>query len=320
MKATSHNLSKIILLSILLLIMQLNVSGQDNNTVSSTVHQLIQEARKGIGVTLKDTILSGKTGKEKKVKLLNELENYSNDPSDFIRLTTISLMYEVAEVSDDADTNQDVVNILSQKITDPSLLVSSSAVKLLSRFKKEHFNSSAKAAIMGGFKKNNSPDLAIIKLLGVAGVESSIVDLKKLVKEHSKEDSLPKVGKWYGKLTWGAYLALARMGDRSALDYVIHRVDSEQDEVIKVTQLLKDIAYTRQPGGADYIEKYLFSEERLSAACGGDQGPRVSGYAVYNLAGMIEDFPLPYRPGYSDKEIELARTWMRANSNYKITK
>lgn len=293
-----------------------NAFAQEKDDVSGTVGKLMKEARQGKGVRLKDAIAVERASKEKKIKILREIKKYSKDPSEQVRISAQSLIFEVAKTTDDPEINKEAVTILSQSISDPSKIVSRVAVKLLLKFQNEFFIPNAKSSIVAEFKKGSTPDPELVRLVGVAGIESLKGDLKRIV----KEDSISGPGKWYAKTSWAASLALARMGDKSAMDYVLQKVESEEDELLKVGVLLEDVAYIRQPEAVKYIETYLYSEGRFPPLIPGDEGGRYSQFAVYHLADILEHFPLPARYGYNDQEIELAKKWMLSNSNYIIKK
>ena len=110
------------------------------------------------------------------------------------------------------------------------------------------------------------------------------------------------------------------MGDKTALQYVLRRVEAEEDEVIQVATLLQDVAYTRQPEAIKLLENYLFSQKRMPPLYEGDEGTLFSQYAMNALAQMLEDFPLPVKFAYTPEEIQLAKNWMRSSGSHKIKK
>lgn len=290
-----------------------------SNDVDGTVRQLMQEARNGKGVTLKDTLL-GKVTDEKKRQIFKALKPYNHDDSEKVRFAAQSLEFEIAQTTENLEINQQVVDVLSKGISDHSSLISHQAIKFLFDFEEKNFTSFAKLLITTQIKKDKDIDPNLVKLAGVAGIEALKADLRRVIQEFSMRDSAPEFGRWYGTVGWAANLALARLGERDAISYVIQKVGSEPDALVTVTRLLEDVAYIRQPEAVKFVEDYLYSEKRFPALFDGDEGGKISQQAVFQLAKMIENFPLAARSGYNENEIELARTWMRAHANYVIKK
>ncbi len=78
---------------------------------------------------------------------------------------------------------------------------------------------------------------------------------------------------WYSTTGWYALLAVARLEDTKTIDEIIAAVELELEPVLRVTRLLRYVAYTRHSDAVTLLQKYLESSERLPALKESGYGP-----------------------------------------------
>ncbi|NOU17144.1 MAG: hypothetical protein HOO91_06250 [Bacteroidales bacterium] len=126
---------------------------------------------------------------------------------------------------------------------------------------------------------------------------------------------------------WASYKALARLGDKDALDYCIQRVSSLplNDQVVDV--LYPDLIYIGKKEAFDLMIKALNSDETLCSSSNPNSDSKiVCGYRIMELlAHAIKDFPVKVLPsGDLDskdykKTLQDVRAWFnKRGDNYEI--
>lgn len=103
----------------------------------------------------------------------------------------------------------------------------------------------------------------MILLVGYLGLKAQ----KKYIKNQFIESSNRKpitqnTRRYYHSKQWMAYLALARLGDKNALNYIIQQFKAEKDNFKTCTFLVKDLAYTKQEKAFRALIKLFESKKR----------------------------------------------------------
>jgi hypothetical protein len=247
--------------------------------------------------------------------VLAALKKYKRDPSVNVRFAVQTAQYKISMHSIDTSIKRQVVESLIEDRRDADPLVSQQASKRLLSYKAIDFSPKAKQAIAADLGKKEV-ESGIILISGVAQVRTQVHRLKAIAANLDKTNS-----GWYNSRQWHARLALARMGDNQYLNTIIDMVESEPNDILRVTRLLGDIAYMRQPAGVELLKKYLNSEQRLPAVKSTVPGSTFSQYALDFLAQIIQDFPIQSKGiGYTGAEIAAARSWFRSHTTYTIIK
>ena len=101
------------------------------------------------------------------------------------------------------------------------------------------------------------------------------------------------------------------MGVEHDIKRCIEVVESETDDVMRVTRLLPELAYVRAPRVIAHLRRYLDSERGLPPVRGRGKGVAYAQRAAALLAKVLPDFPVKqYVGGYSEEDIEACRKWM----------
>jgi len=185
------------------------------------------------------------------LEVLAELPRYMDDPDHSVRTGALTLALGVARRNPGLDIQQKVVQFLLN-------VAESGDTSGLSRLASERLVSFSRAAFTDESKKaverlmaRPEPWPEVVLLAGVINLQAAKPQLEKW---SQGEDN--KIG-WFGRRTWAAHLALARMGVETEIDYCIKRVESEKDSVMRATRLLRDLAYIRQPQTVAVLVNYL---------------------------------------------------------------
>jgi len=213
---------------------------------------------------------------------------------------------KIALQSRDGSTRQQVVEDFARDIGDRDDAIAQYVTARLLSFKENEFSVKAKKIMVSIFKRPNY-DHDFILICGTAQLKELVPRLKKLAAgfDRTKDD-------WYSTTAWYATLALARMGDAKKTDAIIAAVELELEPVLRVTRLLRQVAYTRQPDCIKLLQKYLESSETLPGLRNESRGTEFNQYALEYLAFYMDDFPIkPTGIGYSKEEIEIARAFLK---------
>ncbi len=250
-------------------------------------------------------------------QVLNLLSKYENDPCWPVREQTYRQEFYFARQQSEPWIKQEVVYRLVKAFVDPNLGLSGQACTWLLTFRDKDFNNEAKIIIRKAMEK---PGKRTVLICGVANMQEELPNLKKLLVdelEHEKKTREP----WWFQLSWRARLARARMGVEEDIKKCIELVETEKNTHIRVTRLLHDIGYIRQPDAIDLLMKYVFSDERLEKLKPTDPGEPVASYVIDILAECLRDFPVK-KGGrrYKQEEIEICRKWMQEQKEWKIVR
>lgn len=240
--------------------------------------------------------------------LLDALKPYQEDESEVVRSTAYDIAWVVGRDSKDPAIRQEVVTRL---LTGRDAWARNSHSVL--SFRRADFTDEAKQIVRALMQKD-TPSSDIVLVAGIAEVQEAIPKLKALAGGDWRERPA-----WYRTTGWDALRALARMGDKNAIQECVEKVKTNP-EVWLLGAMLNDLEYIRQPEAVALIVKYLNSDEMMPRPDGRPGGARFSMSALLQLCRMIKDFPVRDNGTgfYADADVESARTWMREHKDYEI--
>jgi hypothetical protein len=297
-----------ILATMAVLVIAGSVEAQPNDPVPSLLGRAAEAARTGAA---QGTELATLRRADPKV-VLKTTAPYEKDPSPEVRHLAYTLTWEAGRRGD-AAVRQQALERQLDAVADPSPLVSQHAAKRVLDFPADAFTDKSKAALRTRLAEP-APRREIVLAAGLAGLRDELPRLEALLIDESAYERGPHSGRWYGTSGWAARLARARLGVDADTARAIELVEAEPDVVTRVTLLLKDLGYTRQPAALTKVREYLDSDERLPSTKPTAPGTPYAQYAIDVLAQYVDDFPVGRRePGlYSENQITAARDWMRA--------
>ena len=246
--------------------------------------------------------------------VVEKLKLYLEEDFPKLRHFTYKRLKEISLNQNNESLNQLVVYELLKAINDSSALVWQHAAADLIDYSSNDFNDKSKLLIQEYISKEKH--LAEVFLIaGCAGIIDILPLLDKIIGEST---DVSKVGMWYGSLNWRANLAAARLGAKRNIKYCIKKIENEPNDVIRVTKLLRDLAYIRQKESVLSIKSFLDSDDRLPSVKDGVLGSSYSQCAIDLLSEIIYDFPIEKKfvGGYSSSDISTARLWMNQKRNW----
>lgn len=248
-------------------------------------------------------------------QILFFLKRYENDPASQVRFRVRTLKAKIASQSKDTLVRQQVVEDYVKDVSGADQDIVQYAIARLLTFEQHDFSAKAKKSMLSvfnGLDENHD----FILICGTAQLKELIPQLKKLAAGFDRTQE-----GWYATTGWYASLALARIGDAEKIDAIIAAVELELEPVLRVTRLLRYVAYIKQPDGIKLLQKYLESSERLPGLKDPDKGIEVNQYALEYLARYIDGFPIKSQGiGFTKEEIETARAFLKANPPSKTEK
>lgn len=222
--------------------------------------------------------------KQQPKQMLEALKTYETDSVVKVRSFAYSLVNFVAKNTTDSILKLEAIATLAVACGDNDYGVKTSAAKYLQNFKKAHFTVICKKTLGDIFENNPTGSKHIARLLGFLDMKDQIPALKQL----ANDNSLVNREKWEG------WLALARMGDKEAMEYVMKMIKTVPAGDDLMYQFAPDLIYTRQHAAFDFLIEILNSDKKDCTSSNPDaSGNILCGYrAMEYLAPVVEGFPL----------------------------
>ena len=248
--------------------------------------------------------------------VIQKLESWIIDTMADVRLYAGKIINKTSLVSMDRATRQKSVNFLLKLSGDADTRVANEASGYLKNYTYLDFDQEAQKTIRANIIKKT---FGYVNLLKVAGF-LNIPDISGPIKEKIASGTLSR------KEKWAAYLALARLGDATSVDFCLDEVKKFGLKNNVVYDILPDLIYTRQRKCFDYLVGIIQNNEPLCESANPEApGKILCGYRVMEyLAPVIENFPL--KTGISGdivtkdykQALKETRTWFKSHPDYKI--
>jgi hypothetical protein len=121
-----------------------------------------------------------------------------------------------------------------------------------------------------------------------------------------------------GTVRFAAHMALARLGEKDNIDYVIRTImDAPVEDILR--KRLKYLSYIKQPETIEIFFNFLFTDKILPDVSGWKR--TYANYVIPYIYDSVQDFPVddPGLFGHSEEQIKQARDWVTAHRNdYEI--
>ncbi len=328
----------------------LGIEPVDGNEITNVLSHCMNKVRQGQTDWSAFEFIEEKYG----TTLFPYLEDYFEDSNENVRWHSYHSYASIAYVGIDANdvfSRRRIVYKLLTRLRDDESVKNKQYLgsRLLQFTTANDFNNDANGVlsqllskILSGERLYSQRD--IVLLIGVADMKSELPRLQelmenieeKLKKDHENEiESLrSRIGKrkdplgifdrrlkkqyWQNTLFWHALRARARMGVEEDISRCIELVQLHPDEDYRVSFLLKELAYIRQPEVVDYLYTYLKSD-KLGRYGGHDVIRRsYAQRSAMALATMLRDFPGSKSYGGNPERIERCRLWMSEQAKWDI--
>lgn len=240
-------------------------------------------------------------------------QNADDEPED-VRRGIYAQYWRTGVASSEAVKRAAIVEFMIDKIAVETPMLRGQLLKWLQDFRKEDFNANARIRLNSlPWNEDFTPEA--IRLIGIAEISEAVPRLQQQIKDHPLTE--PPPAGYEGKNTWAALLALARMGDDSALSIVLRRVQQEEDIITRATILFEDLGYTRRPAAFDLLRKYLNSDKRMPQIKDNVPGTLEASRAAAVFSKYIRGFPIQ-ETDFNERETMQARAWVNAQTSWQF--
>lgn len=248
-------------------------------------------------------------------KLLNVLVPYYSDTVQVIRQKAYYITKRIGQKSKEAFIQQRAISYIVNALKEKDSGMSGSALEALTRFRKQNFSAAAKDSIATLIKPETPHLDNVLKLAGFLELKNYADKIQNILATSTN-----------AKLKWSARLALARMGDENAIQFIVNKLNTAQVNDDFVYDVVPDLVYTRQAQIFDFLEGVINSEAENCQSANPDSGKKIlCGYRVMEqLAPVIKDFPVKIDESgdlaVSDypAALQQVRAWFAANDSYSI--
>lgn len=246
---------------------------------------------------------------------LDQITPYLHDTVLNVRAKAYTIVNLAGNNSRQNDVRADAVLKLIAGAIDQNAGNAGLALDYLSNFLSTDFNAVAKDSLGSLFTHRPYHFAKIIRLTGFAGLTNLINQIRPLTQPGNPQ-----------QVRWSAILALARMGDPSAIANMMTRVKKLPVSDDVVYQIFPDLIYTKNREAFNYMIEVMASDEKncLSADAENEQ-PIPCGYRIMELlAAAIKNYPLALDKSGDIKSDDYLRSlaavryWFSQNSNYEI--
>lgn len=246
--------------------------------------------------------------------LVRNLIKHRNDTGDDFQFHILDLMKLIGAKSKDQDVRNSVVSHLVKTISDKNLRISGVASDAVCQFFKPDFSAEDKDSIVS-YLRVGMPNLdALFRLAGYLEIPAAKSKISAML-----------VRPISPILKWNARLALARLGDDAATNFVLEKITTSTIDDSFVP-LIPGLVYTRNAKVFFELEKIIQSDVYNCRSSHPDSKSTVlCAYRVLEcVAGAIEEFPIKVDESGDmlvdnyQSALETARRWFKHNPEYKF--
>ena len=288
-----------------------SIGGQSFETAGKNVKDAIEEIVRGRRRGEMYTVDYDRLIEDYGFSVVQESEKYLRDPNESVRFVAGGFLLAAGRQSKKVDERQRVVEKLLETRFEAGLRCTVSLPKRILRyFSSEDHSEKTKQMIEADFL--SGPSRPTILLVGAAGMNSLLPQLKKLVDDVNEPVRIRSRSNKH-KLAWAALRARARMGVKEDVQRCIELVESYPREHFRVSRWWWEGSYIRQPEVVEYLQKYLFSDKSVPRDVD-HVGISYSVYATSALRQMLHDYPGRHdvlTVFWTEDEVEQFRTWMK---------
>jgi hypothetical protein len=215
--------------------------------------------------------------------LLQELQPYLQDTSQSVRLRAYGILKQVGLKSEDQQLSQEVVAQLIAGIGDTDRSISVRNTGGLKNFQQQDFTTASANQLLN-FLSTSTPNLEeLLLVIGFVQPDNAVASIR------------PLIGQLRGMDRMAAWLALSRMGEEDAVQYVMQRVERQPVNDDLVYEIVPYLVYTRRQEAFLFLERIIQSNEPTCLSADADREENIlCGYRVLEyIAPVMIDFPLP---------------------------
>lgn len=249
----------------------------------------------------------------KSTKSLAVVAEFLEDSVYSVRMKAVSVISDIStrEKVSSRLKNRCVTILLNTCYSKDQALVKTSLDKLV-RLQSGDFSSKHKKTVSDMLSKKMPYYQLVIKLAGFIKLDSEKGRLLTITQDKNVYNK---------KIIWASYLALARMGDRSGVDFLKNFVANLPVDDILVNNVMPDLMYTKNREMYQFCIDILNSDDELCRSLNPDnEGNIICGYRVMeHLAANVKNFPVKLSKSGDldiddyDEAIIQVREWLKNN-------
>jgi hypothetical protein len=285
-----------------------------SQSISQQVNSYFSSIRSGKVVSPPSSLMNDRKNEK---TILSSITPYYKDSVKEVRYSAYSLISNLGKLSSSAGFRQQVVSQLISGWRDADSGINGQVGSSLQQFNQEDFSAAAKDSLRALVKNKPAYHDKLVKLCGYLGLKDQITVLQAQLQSGEIKSKTDK---------WAVYLALARLGDAEALNYIMTRVRKlgVNDDV--VYEIFPDLAYTRQRMALDYLIEGVNSDEKNCEPANPEAtGAIPCAYRIMEMiAPLLQNFPLKTDASGDivttdyPKALQQVRNWIKENGNYTI--
>ncbi len=279
-------------------------------TSIATLNQYFQEAKNGSYTTAPQGLFDQENDFD---VLLLELEKYQSDSTARIRSKAYNLSSRFAQISREETVKQKAIDQQINALNDEDRGIAGNAIEAMTNFKNIVFTDSQKSRILNNLSAETPHFNDFVKLIGFLQIKSAIPKLKSLL-----------VTKKSAVTRWNIRLALARMGDENAIDYISNRLQKAPINDAFAYDIVPGLVYTRQHTIFEFLVTQIQSDDANCSVANPYSNQKITcAYRIMEaLPHAIEDFPIATDEfgelmidDYEKALVDL-RKWFNVNETY----
>jgi len=279
-----------------------------------TLDQYFKEAKNGSYATAPQSLFDEENDFN---ALLSELENYQSDSVVRIRSKAYSLSSRWGQKTPELEIKQKAIDQQIKALQDTDRGIVGNAINALTNFKNTTFTASQKSEILSLLNEETPHFNDFVKLVGFLEIQGAASQLEYLL-----------IVKNHVIARWNIRLALARLGDEEAIEYITNRLQKAPINDVFAYDIAPGLVYTRQAEIFEFLENQIQSDEANCSVANPDSNQKITcAYRIMEaMAPAIQDFPVPMDEfgelmvdDYEQALLDL-RKWLEENESYSINK
>jgi len=302
-------------------------------TQAQNLTQFIEQQINAAREKENSTVLNwGSYGEEEKAAAISSLQTYRQDSLLSVRLKAYDLLYQLSLKSTGNDNLQDSIPSLKlrqasfqaflQGLNDEERAVQGYIADRLQTAEAEVYTAEMRNLLVR--KLNPRPFYYEELVLALAYLDqtTAISPIINHLRTQSSEMSQME--------RWQAHIALARLGEQPALDFIVRKAKELQVNDDIIYDIYPTLAFTRQKTAVDILVEQVFNDEQNCSSPDPDSNQKITcAYRILEIiAPVIQDFPIAVDEATGDlasEDYELAleqsREWLRNNkTDYAVIK
>ncbi|MBK6264777.1 hypothetical protein JKA74_06995 [Marivirga sp. S37H4] len=304
-------MSKFLTVLIILSVSFLKLSFSQN--ISGLVDEALTHSRTGKSLS---AIQWNNYTQEEHRLALDQLKKATADSVVAVRQSAYRMQNDIYQSATNEDFKSDVVDSYSKGLDDKDVSVQLFVAEGLMSFQAQHFNEAVRTFLVQ--KLNPIPayyeDL-VITLASIDERKAIAPIIDHIRYQFSDMEQMQK---------WQAHIALSRMGEKPALDYIVKKAKALPVNEEVVYEIYPTLAFTKKKAAVNVLVEQVFNDEKNCPSPDPNTNKNIScAYRILEIiAPIIKDFPLPYDSASGDlmvddyeKALKTARKWLKSNKD-----